>query len=162
MGLITKTTGIGVGVGSIITAIGIIAFFLSIGLQSETINETLSITEDSVYAFNAPTGAHEILNITGNAFYLKIETPTGENEPSQSLQVDDEFLKEKSLDWFGLVDGQHKVTIRNTGDSDVIIKGVFEFTNDPILFTFHVLVIIAGIVIIGVSAGFSAKKPRGF
>lgn len=160
--MLTKTTAIGVGAGCVIAAIGAVAFFLSLGVQSQTIEETLDIAENTAYQFNAPKHSHELLNVTGNSFHVKIETPEGEGAAEKGLQVDDGFIKNVSFEWFGLVEGQHRIKIQNTGDSEVEINGTFEFKSDPLLFTFHVLVIIAGIVIIGVSAGFSVKKPRGF
>ena len=51
--------------------------------------------------------------------------------------------------------------IQNTGDSEFIETYQFELERDPLFFTYSILVIIAGIVIIGFSAGFSAKKPKG-
>jgi len=33
---------------------------------------------------------------------------------------------------------------------------------DPLFLTYHILVIIAGIVVIGFSAAFTVRKPRGF
>ena len=38
----------------------------------------------------------------------------------------------------------------------------FELERDPLFFTYSILVIVAGIVVIGFSAGFSARKPKGF
>jgi len=33
---------------------------------------------------------------------------------------------------------------------------------DPIQITYHIMVIIGGVVILGFSAGFSVRKPKGF
>ena len=52
--------------------------------------------------------------------------------------------------------------IQNTGDSELRINGTLQFLSDPILITYHIVVITAGIIIIGFSAGFSIRKPRGF
>lgn len=160
--MLTKTTVVGIGAGSVITIIGIVAFFLSIGLQSEIIDETLPMLEGTVFEFNAPTSSYEFLNVTGSSFHIKIETPQGDTPLYQGLQIDNDFKDNTSFEWYGLVDGVHRIEIKNTGDSEVTVNGKLEFTNAPILFTFHILVIIAGIVIIGTSAGFSVKKPRGF
>ena len=50
----------------------------------------------------------------------------------------------------------------NTGDSDVIVQGTLQVLTDPIQFTYHIIVIIGGIVILGFSAGFTIRKPKGF
>ena len=89
--MLTKTTVIGIGAGSVITIIGIVAFFLSIGLQSEIIDETLPMLKGTIFEFNAPTSSHEFLNVTGSSFYVKIETPQGDSALYQGLQVDNDF-----------------------------------------------------------------------
>ncbi len=154
--MFSKKTAIGIGAGSVITALGVISLILSIGLQTQSIDETVDIGQNTVYRFNAQENFHEILNMTGSSFHVKIETP------GDGLQVDGDFQNEKSFDWYSLVEGQHRITITNTGDSVVRVFGTLEFTSDPILFTYHMLVIIAGIIIIGISAGFTVRKPRGF
>ena len=41
-------------------------------------------------------------------------------------------------------------------------KPWWEVLNDPIQITYHIMVIIGGVVILGFSAGFSIRKPKGF
>ena len=154
--MLSKKTAIGIGTGSVITALGVISLILSIGTQTQSIDETLSIGKNTVYQFNAQKHFHEILNVTGSSFHVKLETP------GTGLQVDEDFKEEVSFDWFSLKEGQHRIEVQNTGDSDVHVFGTLEFTSDPILFTYHMLVIISGIIVIGVSAGFTIRKPRGF
>ena len=154
--MLSKKTAIVIGVGSVITALGVISLILSIGTQTQSIDETLSIGENTVYQFNAQEHFHEILNITGSSFHVKLETP------ADGLQVDEDFKNEVSFDWYSLEEGQHRIEVQNTGDSAVHVFGTLEFTSDPLLFTYHMLVIISGIIIIGVSAGFTIRKPRGF
>ena len=154
--MLSKKTAIGIGAGSVITALGVISLILSIGTQTQSIDEILSIGKNTVYQFNAQKHFHEILNVTGSSFHVKLETP------GTGLQVDEDFKEEVSFDWFSLKEGQHRIEVQNTGDSDVHVFGTLEFTSDPILFTYHMLVIISGIIIIGVSAGFTIRKPRGF
>ena len=154
--MLSKKTAIGIGAGSVITALGVISLILSIGTQTQSIDEILSIGKNTVYQFNAQKHFHETLNVTGSSFHVKLETP------GTGLQVDEDFKEEVSFDWFSLKEGQHRIEVQNTGDSDVHVFGTLEFTSDPILFTYHMLVIISGIIIIGVSAGFTIRKPRGF
>ena len=59
-------------------------------------------------------------------------------------------------------EGQTIITIQNTGDSEFTENYKFELARDPLFFTYSILVIVAGVVIIGFSAGFSTKKPKGF
>jgi len=47
-------------------------------------------------------------------------------------------------------------------DSDLNIFYEYEVLTDPIQITYHIVVIIGGIIILGFSAGFSIRKPKGF
>ena len=154
--MLSKKTAIGIGVGSVITALGTIGLVLSLGIQTQSIDETIGIGKNTVYQFNAQEHFHEILNVTGSSFHVKLTTQ------GNGLQVDKDFKKEISFDWYGLKEGRHRIEVTNNGDSDVRVSGKLEFTSDPILFTYHMLVIIAGTIIVGISAGFTIRKPRGF
>lgn len=154
--MINKKTGVGIGVGIVISAIGMFALITSLGIQNILVDEKLEVGEFTSYQFNAPKHSHEILTITGDAFHVKVQTP------GLGLQVDDDFKKEVSFEWFILEDGQNRIEIQNTGNSEIHIEGTFEGLSDPLLLTFHGLIITTGVVIIGLSVGFSAIKHRGF
>ena len=154
--MLSKKTAIGIGAGSVITAIGVASLILSLGMQTQSIEETVGIGKNTVYQFQAQKHFHELLNVTGSSFHVKLKTP------SSGLQVDEDFKKEISFDWYSLEDGQHRINVTNTGDSNLKVVGKLEFVSDPILFTYHTVVAIAGIIIIGISAGFTIRKPRGF
>ena len=94
--------------------------------------------------------------ITGDAFDVKITTPDSSND------VDASFKNKADLSWTSITAGQTIITIQNTGDSEFTESYRFELERDTLFFTYSILVIIAGVVIIGFSAGFSARKPKGF
>jgi len=153
----SKRTVIGLVVGSIIIAIGFYALVTSFGIQYVKDNESFVPGESTSYQFQAPIHAKQNLNITGNSFQLSLASPRG------GLQVPEtDYKNELSLEWVHLVDGQSSVKIKNTGDSDLIVYYEFEVLTDPIQFTYHIMVIITGIIILGFSAGFSIRKPQGF
>jgi len=152
----SKKTCVGISAGIVISAIGIFALIQSLGIQNILVDERLEVGEFASYQFNAPKHSREILNMTGDAFHVKVQTP------GLGLQIDDDFKKEVSFEWFILEDGQNRIEIQNTGNSEIHIEGTFEGFSDPLLLTFHGLVIITGMVIIGLSVGFSARKHRGF
>jgi hypothetical protein len=154
--MLSKRTAIGIGAGSVITALGVISLVLSFGMQTQAIDETVDIGKNTIYKFQAQEHFREILNVTGTSFHVKLQTP------ADGLQVDQDFKNEVSFEWFSLENGEHRIEITNTGDSQLHVFGTLQFTSDPILFTYHMLVIIAGIIIIGISAGFTVRKPRGF
>lgn len=154
--MLSKKTAIGIGIGCFLIILGSILLISSIGKQTKSIDETIGITQNTVYQFDAQEHFHEILNVTGNSFHVKLETP------GDGLQVDEDFKKEVSFDWYSLEDGQHRIEVKNTGDSDVRVFGTLEFLSNPIEYAKHMLPIISGIIIIGISAVFTVRKPRGF
>jgi hypothetical protein len=155
--MLNKRTAIGISVGSVIIAIGLYSLVSSFGLQTVQVNETFGIGESTSYQFTAPNHAKQFLNVTGNSFNLSLASPRG------GLQVPEQGYKNNlSLEWVHLEDGKSHVVIKNTGDSQLGISGTLQVLTDPIQITYHIVVITAGIIIIGFSAGFSIRKPRGF
>ncbi|MFY9300787.1 MAG: hypothetical protein WAO91_06330 [Candidatus Nitrosotenuis sp.] len=154
--MLTKTTVIGIGVGAAIIAIGLYALVSSIGLQSISVEEKIEVGKSTTYKFVAPKSSHQNFKVTGDSFYVKLETP------GAGIQKDEEFKKEITFDWYVLQEGTNRIAIQNTGQSELVVKGTFEKNTDPILFTYHIMVVTAGVVIIGFSTSFSIRKPKGF
>ncbi len=155
--MLSKRTIIGIVVGSAISAIGIYALFTSFGLQTVNVDDTFQVGETASYSFRAPASSNHFLNITADSFEVHLRSPEG------GLQITNEqFKRELTVQWVHLIDGESKLKVRNTGDSELNISGYFTILTDPIQITYHILVITAGVVIIGFSAGFSVRKPRGF
>ena len=96
------------------------------------------------------------MTITGDTFDVKILTVDEKNN------IDNSYSDEAIFSWTNTVSGENVIRIQNTGKSEFNISGTFELARDPLFFTYHILVIIAGIVVIGFSAAFSVRKPRGF
>ena len=153
----SKRTVIGIGVGSVITAIGVIALVTSFGLQSINVDDTYGIGEKTTYSLTAPEHATQYINITGNSFNIDLKSPTG------GLQITETDHKENvDIEWVHLVEGRSILKIRNTGDSELHVTGTLQALTDPMQIIFHVVVIISGIVILGFSSAFSMRKPSGF
>jgi hypothetical protein len=154
--MLTRKTAAGIGIGSFVVAIGVYFLIISIMFHSHQVNDTVSVGKNDVFQFNAENHYHEVLNVTGNSFHVKLHTP------ADGLQVDNDFKKEVDFDWVSLQNGQHTINITNTGDSVLHVVGTLNATTNPIIFTSHLIVIISGILIIGISAAFTVRKPRGF
>ena len=173
--MLSKRTIIGLIVGSAIIAIGGVSLLLHIGII--TINENyivevggstigiITINENHIveagdstfYTIPAPAHTQQSLKIIGDSFDLKLQSP------ADGLQIPKtSYKKELKLDWVHLEDGETKIQIQNTGNKELEITGVLIRSSDPIWFTFDIMVIITGLVIIGLSLGFSIRKPRGF
>jgi hypothetical protein len=155
--MLAKRTIIGFIVGSAIIGIGVYSLVTGFGFQTIDVDETFEIGESTSYQISANKGAQQQMKITGEKFDLKLSSPGGEPEiPLTS------YTKEAILNWAHLEDGITKIQIQNTGSSELHILATLNITADPILFTYHFIVIISGIVIIGFSMGFTLRKPKGF
>jgi len=155
--VLSKRTGIGIGVGAAIIAIGLYSLVSSFGLQTIQVDDTYGIGESTTYKFTAPSHASQSFNITGSSFNASLTTPIG------GLQIPErEHKNELSIKWIHLKDGESILKIQNTADSEIHVKGTIEALLEPIQMTFHVLVIIAGLVIVGFSSAFSVRTSRDF
>ena len=156
--MLNKFTIIGLIIGSVISLIGISSMIDSLSNPNEVQEDSqkFGVGELDKIQFNAPENSSQSLTVTGDSFDIKIKTPDSTND------VDRSFKDKANLSWTSITSGETIIIIQNTGDSEFIENYRFELERDPLFFTYSILVIIAGIVIIGFSAGFSGKKPMGF
>lgn len=155
--MITKRTAIGIGVGSAIIAIGLASLFLHFGIQTIQVDETFALGESTTYRILAPEHTPQKMTITGDEFDVSLESP------ADGLQVPlSSHKKEVSFDWVHLADGETRIYIQNTGNSEIHVVATFQVSTDPLFVTYDIMVIISGMVIVGFSLGFSIRKPRGF
>ena len=156
--MLNKLTIIGIIIGSIILILGVASMITSLNTPNEVQEDsaTFGVGDLDKINFNAPENSDQSLTVTGDSFDIKITTPDLDND------VDASFKNKASFSWTSTTSGQTIITIQNTGDSEFTEVYKFELERDPLFFTYSILVIIAGVVIIGFSAGFSAKKPKGF
>ncbi len=156
--MLNKFTIIGLIIGSAISLLGVSSMIDSLSNPNEVQEDSqiFGIGEMDKIQFNAPENSSQKITITGDSFDVKISTPNLENN------VDESFKGKANLSWTSVTSGETIIIIQNTGESEFTEDYRFELERDPLFFTYSILVIIAGIVIIGFSAGFSAKKPKGF
>ncbi|MDG7050203.1 MAG: hypothetical protein JRZ94_03265 [Nitrososphaerota archaeon] len=154
--MLSKFTIAGIGIGSVIIAIGAYALVTSIGLQTVTLDEKIDVAKSTTYQFLAPKSSHQNFKVSGEKFHVKLTTP------GDGIQKDEDFKNEITFDWYVLQEGTNKIVITNAGQTELHVVGTFQKNTDPLLFTYHFMVITAGIVIIGFSAAFSVRKPKGF
>ena len=155
--MLATRTIIGFIVGSVIIGIGIYSLITGFGFQTVNVDETYEIGESTSFQIRANKGAIQQMTITGEKFDLKLSSPGG--DPEIPLTT---YTKETTLNWAHLEDGVTRIQIQNTGSSELHIVAILNVTSDPILFTYHLVVIIAGVIIIGFSMGFTLRKPKGF
>ena len=155
--MLSRRTIIGIIIGSAIIGIGIYSLISDIGFHTIQVNETFAVGESTSYQINANKHANQHMKITGEKFDYKLSSPgVGLQIPKTSQP------KEVILDWIHLKDGITTINLQNTGSSELKVDATLEITTDPILFTYHIIVITSGMVIIGFSMGFTLRKPKGF
>jgi len=156
--MLSKRTIIGSIIGIAIIVIGGYSLILHIGTITINENYVVDVGDSAFYTIPAPAHTPQNMVITGDAFDLKLESP------SNGLQIPNvtSYKNELKLDWVHVADGETKIQIQNTGNTELEITGVLIRTSDPIWFTFDLMVIISGMVIIGFSMGFTLRKPKGF
>ncbi len=155
--MLSKRTIIGLVVGSIIIALAGYSLVLHAG--TITINEdyVVAVGDAVPYTIPAPKDTVQHMKIVGDAFDLKLASP------ENGLQIPNTSYKnELVLDWTHLEDGETKILIQNTGNTELSITGELIRSSDPIWFTYDLMVVISGVVIIGFSMGFTLRKPKGF
>jgi hypothetical protein len=156
--MLAKRTIIGLIVGIAIIAIGGYSLILHIGTITINENYVVEVGGSTIYTIPAPNHTPQHMKITGDAFDLKLKSP------SNGLQIPNmtSYKNELTLDWVHVQDGETIIHIQNTGNSELEITGVLIRSSDPIWFTYDLMVIISGMVIIGFSMGFTLRKPKGF
>ncbi len=156
--MLTKRSLVGLIIGSIIIVLGGYSLILQLGPTIDVTEHFFVGSADSTsLTIPAPANAPQTLKIIGNSFDLKLQSPgDGKQIPNSS------YKNELILNWVHLVDGDSKILIQNTGNNELEITAITKQTPDPIGFTFDLMVIISGIVIIGFSMGFTLRKPKGF
>ena len=156
--MLNKFTIVGLIIGSIISILGASSMIGSLSTPNEIQEDsvTFGIGNMDKIQFNAPENSSQSLTVTGDSFDIRIITPDSTND------VDQSFKDKASFSWTSTTSGEIAIIIQNTGDSEFTEDYKFELARDPLFFTYSILVIIAGVVIIGFSAGFSTKKPKGF
>jgi hypothetical protein len=156
--VLNKYTIIGLIVGCVISGLGVASMIDSLvnPIEIRQTNDTFGTGDSDKIRFNAPANSFQTLTITGDTFDVKILTVDEKNN------IDNSYKDEATFSWTNTVSGENVIQIQNTGKSEFNISGTFELSRDPLFLTYHILVIIAGIVVIGFSAAFSVRKPRGF
>jgi len=156
--MLNKYTIIGLIVGCIISGLGVASMidFLANPIDTMDFDDNFGVGESTTFVFQAQENSYQKLVITGNAFDVKVFTPDNE------IKFDDSYKDRVDISWTNTISGENVIKIQNIGNSELNAKGTLEKSRDPLFLTYHILVIIAGIVVIGFSAAFTVRKPRGF
>ena len=156
--MLNKYTIIGLIVGCIISGLGVISMidFLVNPVDVMDFDDDFGVGESTIFSFQASENSAQKLIITGISFDVKVSIP------DNVAKFDNSYKDEADISWVNTIAGENIIKLQNTGNSELNAKGTLEKSRDPLFLTYHLLVIIAGIVVIGFSAAFTVRKPRGF
>ena len=156
--MLNKYTIVGLIAGCIISGLGVASMidFLVNPIDVMNFDDDFGVGESTTFVFQAPENSFQKFVITGNSFDVKVYTPNKE------IKFDGSYKDKAEISWVNTSSGENVIKIQNIGNSELNAKGTLEKSRDPLFLTYHILVIIAGIVVIGFSAAFTVRKPRGF
>ena len=156
--MLNKYTIVGLIVGCIISGLGVMSMidFLANPIDVMDFDDDFGVGESTTFVFQAPENSLQKIMITGDSFDVKVSTPDNE------VKFDGSYKDRADISWANTISGENILKLQNTGNSELNAKGTLEKSRDPLFLTYHILVIIAGIVVIGFSAAFTVRKPRGF
>jgi len=156
--MLSKRTIIGLMIGIAIIALGGASLIIHTGLHTDDFQDVIEVGALAHYTIPAPNHTPQQMMITGDAFDLKLSSP------STGLQIPNvtSYKNELKLNWVHISDGETKIQIQNTGNTELEITGVITTSYQPEIFTLDLMVMITGVIIIGFSLGFTLRKPKGF
>ena len=156
--MLNKYTIIGLIAGCVISGLGVASMidFLANPVDVMEFDDGFGVGESTIFSFQAPENSFQTLTIIGDTFDVKILTSDEKNN------IDNSYKNKADISWVNTIAGENVIKIQNTGNSELNAKGTLQKSQDPLFLTYHILVIIAGIVVIGFSAAFTVRKPRGF
>ena len=154
----SKRTIIGLIIGIAIMTLGGASLIIHTGLHTDDFQDVIEVGALAHYTIPAPNHTPQQMMITGDAFDLKLSSP------STGLQIPNvtSYKNELKLNWVHISDGETKIQIQNTGNTELEITGVITTSYQPEIFTLDLMVMITGVIIIGFSLGFTLRKPKGF
>ncbi|MCH7561463.1 MAG: hypothetical protein IIC67_08915 [Thaumarchaeota archaeon] len=156
--MLSKRTIIGLIFGIAIITLGGASLIIHTGLHTDDFQDVIEVGALAHYTIPAPNHTPQQMMITGDAFDLKLSSP------STGLQIPNvtSYKNELKLNWVHISDGETKIQIQNTGNTELEITGVITTSYQPEIFTLDLMVMITGVIIIGFSLGFTLRKLKGF
>ena len=156
--MLSKRTIIGLIFGIAIITLGGASLIVHTGLYTDDFQDVIEVGALAHYTIPAPNHTPQQMMITGDAFDLKLSSP------STGLQIPNvtSYKNELKLNWVHISDGETKIQIQNTGNTELEITGVIITSYQPEIFTLDLMVMITGVIIIGFSLGFTLRKLKGF
>jgi len=145
---------IGTAVGAAILAIGAASLVSNLGLREFAIDDEYAAgSAIPPYTLSAPEGTPQSLAVTAESFEARLTTPEGGTRVTSHEGA-------AAIEWEHGPSGQSALELESS--SAVSVRGTLYSQADPIFLAYDGFVMISGLVIMGFSAGFGRRRPRGF
>jgi hypothetical protein len=140
----SKVFYISIAAGIVFIAIGIASSIYSNIPVDVPLDNTIRPGAVDVITPDMNVESTATVSVSGNAFHIEIKDPDGQVIESRSGNYD--LTAQKA--------GQHRITINNTGTSDLTIGGSAETKSSPIGVTGALMLVVTGIITIGLGLRF--------
>lgn len=155
--MISRLTIIGMVAGGIIIALAASSLAVDLTEGPLELNESFMSGETTSYQIDGEEGAVHTITVTAERFTMGLRSPGG-----QTVMPVTEYRDAHTVTWAHEQAGRTHIELHNTGKDTMHVSGSLSVPLDPIIFAYHLVVITAGVVIIGFSMALSLRKPRGF
>ncbi len=146
--LASKVFYIAIAAGIVFIAIGIASSIYSNVPVDVPLDNTIRPGTTDVITPDMNIGSTASISVSGNTFHIKIKDPDGQVIESRS------YNSSFSYDLTAQKAGQHRITINNTGTSDLTITGHAQTKSSPLGLSGALMLVVTGIITIGLGLRF--------
>jgi|ERR671923_1072791 hypothetical protein len=112
-----------------------------------SIDNTIPPGKIDILTPNMDTGNTANIKIAGSTFNVTIA------DPNKKIVKSENDITNFHYNFVAQKDGEHTITVRNTGDSKLYIEGTAYTKGNPIAFTGQMMLIVTGVIVTGLSLG---------
>ena len=144
----SKVFYIAIAAGIVFIAIGIASSIYSNVPVDVPLHNTIRPGTEDVITPDMNVGSTASISVSGNTFHIEIKDPDGQVIESRS------YNSSFSYDLTAQKAGQHRITINNTGTSDLTIEGRAQTKSSPLGLSGALMLVVTGIITIGLGLRF--------
>jgi hypothetical protein len=144
----SKVFYIAIAAGIVFIAIGIASSIYSNVPVDVPLDNTIRPGTEDIITPDMNVGSTASISVSGNTFHIEIKDPDGQVIESRS------YNSSFSYDLTAQKAGQHRITINNTGTSDLTIEGRAQTKSSPLGLSGALMLVVTGIITIGLGLRF--------
>ena len=144
----SKVFYIAIAAGIVFIAIGIASSIYSNVPVDVPLDNTIRPGTEDVITPDMNVGSTASISVGGNTFHIEIKDP--DDQVIESRSYNSSF----SYNLTAQKAGQHRITINNTGTSDLTIEGSAQTKSSPLGLSGALMLVVTGIITIGLGLRF--------